>query len=119
MYMAEKDTGEKQMFRLTPLLCFLPYYLISNSVPYLITHQVLPRNYGYVIRFKVKIYRNFFVLLIYLYQILHISVKENLEKFFFSTKIRSLHIQKFAHKGVLTASEARFKPIFLVSSQCR
>jgi len=75
MYAAEKDAGEKQMFRLTLLLRFLPYYLISNSVPFLITHQVLPRNYGYVIRLKVKIYRNSFMLLIYLYQTLYISVK--------------------------------------------
>ena len=64
------------MFRLTPLLRFLPYYLISNSVPYLITHQVLPRNYGYVIRLKVKICGNFLKLLIYLYQISHIFVKK-------------------------------------------
>jgi hypothetical protein len=91
---AKIDVGEKQMFRLTPLLHFLPYYLISNSVPYLITHQVLPRNYGYVIRLKIKIYRNFLKLLIYLYQILHISVKENFKKIFFGTKIHKLpHIK--------------------------
>jgi hypothetical protein len=30
MYVAKKDAGEKRMFRLTPLLRFLPYYLISN-----------------------------------------------------------------------------------------
>jgi hypothetical protein len=30
MYVAKIDAGEKQMFRLTPLLRFLPYYLISN-----------------------------------------------------------------------------------------
>jgi hypothetical protein len=76
------------MFRLTPLLRFLPYYLISNSVPYLITHQVLPRNYGYVIRLKVKISRNFLVLLFYLYQAPHIPVKENLKKFSSVQKIR-------------------------------
>ena len=79
MYVAKKDAGEKQTFRLTPLLRFLPYYLISNSVPYLITHQVLPRNYGYVIRLKVKICRNFLMLFIYLYQTPHIPVKKNLK----------------------------------------
>jgi len=75
--MAGKDAGEKQLFRLTPLLRFLPYYLISNSVPFLITHQVLPRNYGYVIRHKVKIWSSSLILLIYLYQTFYIPVKEN------------------------------------------
>jgi len=74
--MAKRDAGEKRIFRLTPLLRFLPYYLISNSVPYLITHQVLPRNYGYVIRHKVKSCENFLMLLIYLYQTPHMHVKE-------------------------------------------
>ncbi len=86
MYVAEHDAGEKQMFYLTPLLRFLTYYLISNSVPYLITHQVLPRNYGYVIRLKVKISGNFLTLLIYLYQMLYISVKEKLDKIFVGIK---------------------------------
>ena len=77
MYVAEKDADEKQMFRLTPLLRFLPYYLISNSVPYLITHQVLPRNNGYVIRRKAKIRKNPSALLIYLYHIFYTNVKGN------------------------------------------
>jgi hypothetical protein len=91
MYAAEKDAGEKQMFRLTPLLRFLPYYLISNSVPFLITHQVLPRNYGYAIRLKIKS-RNFLMLLIYLYQTFYTSVKENFKKILAGTKIRNHYI---------------------------
>ena len=74
MCVAEKDAGEKQMFRLTPLLHFLPYYL--TDVSYLITHQVLPRNYGYVIRSEVANRKDLLTLLIYFYQIFHINVKE-------------------------------------------
>ena len=81
MYAAEIDAGEKQMFRLTPLLRFLPYYLISNSVPYLITHQVLPRNYGYVIRHEANIRKNPLASLTHLYQFSHIYVKKNLLEF--------------------------------------
>ena len=44
MYVAEKDAGEKQMFRLTPLLRFLPYYLIPTLSHYLITHQAFAQE---------------------------------------------------------------------------
>ena len=83
MYATKKGAGEKQMFRLTPLLRFLPYYLISNSVPFLITHQVLPRNYGYVIRREAKIHKKPPTSLIYLYQIYHIHVKKNFSNYTF------------------------------------
>jgi hypothetical protein len=33
IYVAIKDVGEKQTFRLTPLLRFLPYYLNPTNVP--------------------------------------------------------------------------------------
>ena len=81
MYVTEKDAGEKQMFRRAPLLRFLPYYLISNSVPYLITHQVLPRNYGYVIRREAQYYTNLPASLTHLYQFLHTHVKKNFLEF--------------------------------------
>ena len=76
MNVAEKDAGEKNVPPGTtpPFPAVLPN---SNSVPYLITHQVLPRNYGYVIRLKAKISRNFFMLFIYLYQTPHSHVKKN------------------------------------------
>ena len=77
------------MFRLAPLLRFLPYYLISNSVPFLTTHQVLPRNYGYVIRLKDKICGSFIMLLAYLYQIFYVNVKIYLLKKIISAKIYS------------------------------
>jgi hypothetical protein len=100
--MAGKDAGEKQMFRLTPLLRFLPYYLISNSVPFLITHQVLPRNYGYVIRHKVKNWSSSLMLLIYLYQTSYISVKKILKNNLSIQKYVITAYQKTALKGILT-----------------
>jgi len=72
-----EDAGEKQMFRLTPLFRFLPYYLISNSAPYLITHQVLPRNRGYIIRQKAMKSRYSMTMYIYLYHIAYVCAKEN------------------------------------------
>jgi len=101
MYAAKKDADEKQLFRLTPLLRFLPYYLISNSVPFLITHQVSPRNYGYVIRLKAKSYRYCIVLLIYLYQTPHIAVKENTKKISSAHKYIVTLYRKSALKGTL------------------
>ena len=105
MYAAEKDAGEKQMFRLTLLLRFLPYYLISNSVPFLITHQVLPRNYGYVIRYEAGIHK-LQTSLIYLYQTPHIPVKEKFEKVWENFSSVQKYVitthRKSALKGILT-----------------
>jgi len=81
MYVAGKDAGEKQTFRLTLLLRFLPYYLTSNLCPIPDYASGLPRNYGYVIRRKAKIRKNPSASLIYLYHIFYINVKENFLEF--------------------------------------
>ena len=46
----------------------LPYYLAPIDIPYLITHQVLPRNYGYVIRREAINLRHLLASIAYLYQ---------------------------------------------------
>ena len=45
-----KEVSENNCSALRHSSVLLPYYLAPIDIPYLITHQALPRNYGYVIR---------------------------------------------------------------------
>jgi len=66
---AKKDAGENNCSALRHSSVLLPYYLAPIDIPYLITHQVLPRNYGYVIRREAIIRRYLFASITFLYQI--------------------------------------------------
>ena len=63
----------------------LPYYLAPIDIPYLITHQVLPRNYGYVIRPEAANRTYLAASFIYLYQITIFTsrkISQKSDKFF-------------------------------------
>ena len=58
----------------------LPYYLAPIDIPYLITHQFLPRNYGYVIRREAIIRRYLLASITYLYQFIIILSRNIFQK---------------------------------------